>query len=98
MARTPIDTLPQDQLTLELKRWVDAARFNVSRDDAYFNACNEVIELVRRHPTSALRPHVLHNLGCRRRKWIRQFSATIPRGGVSDLMWQMGCPNPGGNR
>lgn len=93
MAR-PIDVLPQDQLVTELKRLIDAARFSLAHDDAYYVTCNEIIETVRRHPTSALRPHVLHNLGCKRRAWLRQFSTTIPRGAVSDLLWQMGCPHP----
>lgn len=91
MTRGRIDPLPQDQLTVELKKWVDAARFSVHHDDAYYATCNMIIELIRRNPTSALRPHVLHNLGCKRRLWLRQFGTTIPRGAVSDLLWQMGC-------
>lgn len=51
--------------------------------------------LLLENPHSALGAHVKHNLGCARRRWVRQLSTTLPRSEVTDLMWQLGCDSIG---
>jgi hypothetical protein len=77
MPRPSLEPLSQDRLASELKRWIDTARFALDDSRAYGRAVGEILALVRDHPVSALRPHVLHNLGMVRRRWLGQFSTKL---------------------
>lgn len=88
MPRPSLGAISQEQLTYELKRWTDVARFALDDSAAYQRAKIEILELVRQNQVSVLRPHVLHNLGQRRRAWLRQLAATLPPFG-RDILEQM---------
>lgn len=77
MPRPSLERLSQDRLAAELKRWIDTARFALDDGRSYGRAVAEILDLVRDHPISSLRPHVLHNLGAVRRRWLGQFSAKL---------------------
>lgn len=91
MARPSIDALSQTELIAELKRWIDTARFSSPGGATEVSAINRVLDLVGSNSTSALRNHVLHNLGCTRRRWLRQLAATMPPGSLTDTVRSMGC-------
>jgi hypothetical protein len=91
VARPTIDALSQTELIAELKRWIDTARFSSPGGSTEVSAVNRVLDLVRSNSTSAQRPHVLHNLGCVRRRWLRQVATTMPPGSLADTIRSMGC-------
>lgn len=93
MSRPKLGPLSQERLVHELRAVIDTARFAPRGSVTEVDAINRLVELVRDHRVSALRSHVLHNLGCRRRTWLRQLAATMPRGADSALIEQMGCGN-----
>lgn len=77
MSRPSLERLSQDQLTSELKRWIDTARYALDDSRAYERAVAEVLRLTEEHPQSSLRPHVMHNLGGVRRRWLGQLAAKL---------------------
>ena len=93
MPRHSLDKLPQERLALELRRWIDAARYSPSGPNGAVTvqARNEVIRLVTTNPVSSLRQHVLHNIGCRRRRWIYETALLLPPGEARELLWAMTC-------
>ena len=93
MPRLPIDTIPQKRLVYELKLWVDRARHSDESSPQYEMAVGYLNTLVLENPDAARRAHVLHNLGCGRRRWLRQLSTKLEKGELTDLLWQMGCGN-----
>jgi hypothetical protein len=77
MARLPLDTMPQQRLIYELRRAIDVARNSSESSVAWEAAVARIVTLCRENPTSTLRAHVLHNLGCTRRHWLRRLSTTL---------------------
>jgi hypothetical protein len=77
MARRAIDSLSQSILVHELRRAIDVARNSDEGTKTWELAVGRVMQLCRENPRSTLRSHVLHNLGCGRRHWLRQLSAKI---------------------
>lgn len=90
MARPPLDQMPQERLALELRRWIDAGRHALN-ESTKAQARNEVIRLVLANRVSSQRQHVLHNLGCRRRRWIYETALLLPPGETRELLWAMTC-------
>jgi hypothetical protein len=97
MPRAPIDVLPQRELTLELKFWIDRARHSEPGSSQWVESMNQLAMLVLDNPTAARRSHVLHNLGATRRRWLCQMGSdpSYSRGvsiRITELLRQMGCP------
>lgn len=90
MPRPSVERLPQSQLTSELKRWIDTARFALDDGRTYGRAFGEIMALLRDHPVSAVKPHVLHNLGIVRRRWLGQLAAKLPDMPSRELVEEMG--------
>ena len=91
MPSKPLDVLPQRRLVLELKLAIDQARHSDERSMRYEHAVGILTNLLLENPTASLRRHVLHNLGCTRRSFVRRLSEKLPRSAATDLMWRMGC-------
>jgi hypothetical protein len=70
--------MPQQRLIYELRRAIDVARNSTELSTTWEVAVGRVIELCRENPTSTLRAHVLHNLGCTRQHWLRQLASKLP--------------------
>lgn len=77
MPRRALEQLPQAILVNELRRAIDIARNANESTTTWELAVGRIAQLCRDNPTSSLRPHVLHNLGCTRRRWLRQLSAKM---------------------
>lgn len=69
--------MPQQILVHELKRAIDVARNSNESTATWEMAVGRIMQLCRENPRSTLREHVLHNLGCTRRHWLRQLAAKI---------------------
>ena len=88
MGRRPLDDIPQYRLVAELRRAIDIARLVNVRTVTYERAVAKILQLCRDNPQATLRIHVLHNLGCGRRLWLRQLATTID---PSILVWDEGA-------
>ena len=77
MGRQPLDDIPQYRLVAELRRAIDIARLVDVKTVTYERAVAKILQLCRDNPHATLRIHVLHNLGCKRRLWLRQLAPTI---------------------
>lgn len=84
MGRKPLDAIPQHQLVAEMRRAIDIARLVNVRTVTYERAVAKILQLCRDNPNATLRAHVLHNLGCTRRIWLYQLSASVAR---DALVW-----------
>ncbi|HXS47764.1 MAG TPA: hypothetical protein VN756_09920 [Solirubrobacterales bacterium] len=84
MGRRPLDEIPQQQLVAELRRAIDVARNVNEKSITYERATAKLFKLCRENPQATLRAHVLHNLGCARRDWLRQLASTLP---PTNLVW-----------
>ena len=93
MPRPTINTVSQAELVVELKRWADTARHAPKGSAIEVDGINHIVELIQSNPDSALRSHVLHNIGCQRRRWLRQLSTILPPSLAleRDVLWRMGC-------
>lgn len=91
MGRPSLDALSQPRLIFELKAAIDRARFATPHSADEATAANRVLDLIRENETSAQRAHVLHNLGCRRRRYLRQLAAMLPAGHWKDVLDRMEC-------
>ena len=87
MGRHPLDEIPQHQLVAELRRAIDVARNVNEKSVTYERATAKLFQLCRDNPQATLRAHVLHNLGCARRDWLRHLASTLPH---TLLVWDDG--------
>lgn len=90
MPRPRLAPIAQHVLVHELKRAIDAAQL-ATTPAAEAEATRKLIHLLEENEVSALSSHVVHNLGCGRRTWLRQLSTTLPPSAVTDILWRMKC-------
>jgi hypothetical protein len=77
--RGPQDTISQRQLVYRLALAIDTALLGEKVGQP---APREVEELLAANPRSALSTHVMHNIGARRARWLRAFSAARRAGAL----------------
>lgn len=91
MPRPPINTISQTELIAELKRWIDAARFSSSGSKSETDALRRLLKIVEENPESSLRRHVLHNIGCGRRAYLKAIATSLPPVPAAAILTKMGC-------
>lgn len=65
-----IDTLPQDDLIVELRDAIDAVRIADPIYGSPPSVRRRLRRLIKENPTSVRRPRVLHNIGKARAEWL----------------------------